>query len=67
MPSFETMSRAELKAYIRQHPTDNAAIRELFVHRCNPDAKQYPYPYDMPTQDVEVIFREKINQVNQDN
>ncbi len=33
-PDFSQMSRKELKTYIRQHPTDNEAIRELslFYH-----------------------------------
>ncbi len=62
---FEEMSRSELKAYIRQHPSDDEAIRELFVNRRNPNAKQYPYPYDMAVDEVEAIFRHKLSQVNQ--
>jgi hypothetical protein len=60
-PNFQQMSRSELKKYIRDHPTDDEAIRELFVNRRNPNAKRYPYPYDMSSEEVEAIFREKLN------
>ncbi|PSP18704.1 MAG: hypothetical protein BRC58_02970 [Cyanobacteria bacterium QS_8_64_29] len=40
------MNRRELKQYIRQHPSDEAAIQELFVERQNPDASWYPSPCD---------------------
>ena len=35
-PNFSQLTRQELKIYIRQHPTDDEAIRELFVHRRHP-------------------------------
>lgn len=63
-PNFQQMSRYDLKKYIRSHPTDDEAIRELFVNRRNPNAKRYPYPYDMSPEEVEAIFREKLNQVD---
>lgn len=63
-PNFKQMSRYDLKKYIRSHPTDDDAIRELFVNRRNPNAKRYPYPYDMSPEEVEAIFREKLNQVD---
>lgn len=65
-PEFETMSRSELKAYIRKHPHDDRAIRELFVNRRNPNAKRYPYPYEMPVQEVEAILRKKLSQIDRD-
>jgi hypothetical protein len=65
MQNFKEMSRDELKAYIRKHPTDDDAMRELFVNLRSPNTKQYPYPYDMAVQDVEAIFREKISQIEQ--
>ncbi|NJO93277.1 MAG: hypothetical protein HC820_00960 [Hydrococcus sp. RM1_1_31] len=61
-PNFTTMNRKELKAYIRTHPTDSDAIRELFVNRRRPDAKTYPFPYDMSKQELEEIFRKKQEQ-----
>jgi SOS response regulatory protein OraA/RecX len=59
--NFQEMSREELKKYIRTHPTDDEAIRELFVNRRNPNAKRYPYPYDMPSEEIEAIFKEKLD------
>lgn len=53
-PNFQQMSRSDLNKYIRSHPTDDEAIRELFVNRRNPNAKRYPY--DMPPEEVEAIF-----------
>jgi hypothetical protein len=60
------MTRKELKKYILAHPTDDEAIRELFLSRRNPDAKVYPYPYDMPYEEVENIFKAKLNLVEKD-
>ena len=45
--NFEQMTRKELKKYILAHPTDDEAIRELFINRRNPNAQVYPYPYDL--------------------
>ncbi|BAY07629.1 DUF6887 family protein [Calothrix sp. NIES-2098] len=58
-PDFTKMTRQELKAYIRQHPTDDEAIRELFVNRRSPDAKTYPFPYNMTKEELTEIFRPK--------
>jgi hypothetical protein len=44
---FTRMTRQELKAYIRQNPIDDEAVRELFIYRRSPNAKTYPFPYDM--------------------
>ena len=63
-PDFKKLTRSELKKYIVSHPTDDEAVRELFVNRRNPNAKRYPYPYDMPIEEVEAIFRERIDQQN---
>ncbi|MFN6517582.1 MAG: DUF6887 family protein [Nostoc sp. CreGUA01] len=43
-PDFTHMTRKELKKYILSHPTDNEAIRELFINRRNPNAQVFPYP-----------------------
>ncbi len=53
------MTRQELKTYIRQHPTDDEAIRELFVNRRSPNAKSYPFPYNMTKEELDNIFRPK--------
>ena len=58
-PDFTQMTRKELKAYIRQHPTNDEAIRELFINRRSPNAKTYPFPYDMPKEELTEIFRPK--------
>ena len=58
-PNFTQMTRKELKTYIRQNPTDDEAIRELFINRRSPNAKAYPYPYDMTKEELDNIFRPK--------
>ena len=60
-PDLKKLTRSELKKYIVSHPTDEEAIRELFVNRRNVNAKRYPYPYDMLEEEVKTIFRSKIN------
>jgi hypothetical protein len=60
-PDFTQMTRNELKKYILSHPTDNEAIRELFINRRNPNAQIFPYPYDMPYEEVEAILKSKLN------
>ena len=56
-PNFKQMNRKELKNYIRQNPTNDEAIRELFVHRRSPNAKNFPYPYEMTKEELDNIFR----------
>ncbi len=63
-PNFTQISRKELKYYIGQHPTDDEAIRELFINRRSPDAKIYPFPYDMSKQELDEIFS-RITQKDQ--
>ncbi len=58
-PNFKQMTRKELKTYIRQNPTDDEAIRELFVNRRSPNSKTYPYPYDMTKEELDNIFRQQ--------
>ncbi|WP_445635348.1 hypothetical protein NSTC745_00015 [Nostoc sp. DSM 114161] len=60
-PDFTQMTRKELKKYILSHPTDNEAIRELLINRRNLNAQTFPYPYDMPYEEVETIFKSKLN------
>jgi hypothetical protein len=65
-PDFNTMTRKELKQYVLAHPTDDEAIRELFIKRRGANAKIYPSPYQMQYEEVEKIFTDhlKINQEN---
>lgn len=58
------MTRQELKAYIRKNPTNDEAIRELFVNRRNPNAKTYPFPYNMTKEELTDIFRPKNHDTN---
>ncbi len=58
-PNFTEMTRKELKTYIRQHPTDDDAIRELFVNRREQNAKIYPFPFHMKKEELDNVFRSK--------
>lgn len=58
-PDFTQMNRKELKTYIRQNPTDDEAVRELFINRRSHNAKTYPYPYNMTKEELEEVFRPK--------
>jgi hypothetical protein len=58
-PDFQQMSRKELKAYIREHPTDDEAIRELFINRWSAEAKSYPPHTQMSKEELDSIFRPK--------
>lgn len=53
------MTRKELKTYIRKNPTDDEAIRELFINRRMDSARTYPYPYDMNKEEIDRIFYSK--------
>lgn len=58
-PNFQEMSRDELKKYILSHPTDDEAIRELFINRRKSDAVRYPF--SLSDQEMEEVLRRKIN------
>jgi hypothetical protein len=59
-PNFSEMSRKELKKYILQHPTDEEAIRELFIQRWDREkAKSFPSPLEMSKQELDEVFRPK--------
>lgn len=60
-PDFTKITRKELKQYILSHPTDDEAIRELFINRRNPNVQIFPYPYDMSYEEIEAIFKSKLN------
>ncbi len=55
-PDFNQMTRKELKKYVLSHPNDDEAIRELFIKRRSPNAKIYPFPYEMSEEEVAKIF-----------
>ncbi len=63
-PNFEQIDRKKLKKYILAHPTDDEAIRELFINRRNPNAQVYPYPCDLPYEEIEAIFKEKLDRAD---
>jgi hypothetical protein len=60
-PNFSEMSLAELRAYVKEHRSDDEAIHELFVNRRNPNAKQYPPPLgEESIRIMEQAFQEKL-------
>ena len=60
-PNFSQLTRQDLKSYIRQHPTDDEAIRELFVNHRSPDARVFPPPSQMTQEDLENVFKQKMS------
>jgi hypothetical protein len=60
-PDFTQMTRKELKKYILSHPKDDQAIRELFVHRRNPNVLVFSYSENMSYEEIETILRSKLN------
>lgn len=65
-PNFSEMSLSQLRAYIKEHRTDDEAIRELFVNRRSPDdtATWYPPPLDEEGMRImEEAFRQKIKEI----
>lgn len=65
-PNFSEMSLSQLRAYIKEHRTDDEAIRELFVNRRSPDdtATWYPPPLDEEGMRImEEAFRQKIQEI----
>ncbi|MCM0589732.1 MAG: hypothetical protein HEQ35_11970 [Gloeotrichia echinulata IR180] len=60
-PDFTQMTRKELKKYILSHPTDDEAIRELFVNRRNPDVEVFPYPNNINYEEIEATLKYKLN------
>jgi len=59
-PDFNQMTRKELKKYVLSHPNDDEAIRELFIKRRSPNAKIYPFPYEMSEEEVAKIFNNNL-------
>lgn len=65
MTDFKEMTKSELLTYVREHRTDDEAIRELFVNRRSPDetATWYPAPLDPESIRItEEAIRNKVRQ-----
>lgn len=61
-PDFDTMSRAELLAYLKAHRDDDEAWGKYLDQR-NPNAKQYPAPLDEESIKImEEAIKRKINE-----
>jgi hypothetical protein len=59
-PDFKQMTRKELKRYILTYPTDDEAIRELFINRWDKTkAKSFPSPVEMSKQELDDLFRQQ--------
>ncbi len=52
-PSFEQMTKSELKAYLREHPNDQMAFHTL-MDKINAEPNQVWYKPDNPTGDEEL-------------
>ena len=62
-PDFNTMSRAELLAYLKEHRTDDEAWG-IYLDRRNPNAKKYPAPLDEESIRIgEEAIRQKIEEI----
>ncbi|MCY7321043.1 MAG: hypothetical protein LH660_04395 [Phormidesmis sp. CAN_BIN36] len=60
-PDFIQMTRKELKQYILSHPTDDEAIRELFINRRNPGVQVFPFPGNINYEEIEATLKSKLN------
>lgn len=61
-PNFKEMTKAELIAYVKEHRTDDEAIRELFINRANPNATWYSASttYD----EIKQIIIDKLGEIS---
>lgn len=65
-PNFKEMTKPELITYVKEHRTDDEAIRELFVNRRSPDetATWYPAPLDPESIRItEEAIRSKVQEI----
>lgn len=63
--NFKKMTNSELLAYIKEHRSDDEAIRELFVNRRSPDesATWYSFPHNAEgLKQGEEVIRAKIKE-----
>jgi hypothetical protein len=68
-PNLSQMRNAELKRYLSEHRNDREAFQaalQVLMSRRNP-ANRQPYPFNLanPESEVEAIFREKLNNPEQ--
>jgi hypothetical protein len=66
-PNFSEMSLSELQSYVKEHRTDDEAIRELFVNRRDPDEKATWYPAPLDDEGIRIMeeaFRQKIQEIS---
>lgn len=57
--NFADMTRKELKKYVLSHPTDDEAIRELFLNRPLPNGQTFSH--DLGIEETTKIITEKVN------
>ena len=58
------MTDSELRQYLSEHRNDEEAFSqalEVLLSR-KKDGFKYPYPYSIPYEEVEAIFKSKLNQ-----
>lgn len=61
-PNYNSMSRAELLAYLKTHRDDDEAWG-IYLDQRNPNAKQYPAPVDEESIKImEEAIKRKINE-----
>ncbi|NJO93504.1 MAG: hypothetical protein HC820_02455 [Hydrococcus sp. RM1_1_31] len=60
-PDYEHMTRKELKEHLLAHRNDEKAWAVFFEQLSHLDATQ-GYPPDLPTEEMEKIFKAKLNQ-----
>lgn len=60
-PDYKQMTRRELKEYLLSHRNDEEAWSTFFEKLSHLDSN-LGYPLDLPSEEMEAIFREKLNQ-----
>ena len=63
-PNFETMTKAELRAYVLEHREDEEALRSLMSRR-DPHAIRYRFPDTKEGQEkTQAVIKRKIEEQN---
>ena len=60
-PDYENMTRSELKEHLLSHRNDEEAWA-IFFEQLNHLDSNLGYPPDLPPEEMEKIFRAKLNQ-----
>lgn len=63
--NFKEMTDSELRAYVKEHRSDDEAIRELFVNRRSPDetATWYSFPHNAEgIKQGEEVIRQRVQE-----